>query len=176
MDLLDRQRRVDRHVPARVGGGAGPQRFLGGTVERMSGSFKPVGQRPRGRACEPGGRVDVEQHGQVSGQPAGCEGGQGSDLVGAELPAGALVGDGGVHVPVAQHGGAGRQSGGEDLVDVLGACGGVQQRFGARTDGPGRVEQQRAELLTKVGAARFAGRDGVDPGGAQPAVQQPDLG
>ncbi len=136
-------------------------------VELLARLLDPV--RPGGAVApvEAGARqhrVDVHDHREVRSQPVGGPGGQPRDLGGGQVAPGALVGHGGVDVAVAEHDGAGRQAGGDDGGDVLGAVGREQQRLRAR-DGPGPLrrvvpaEHEPADLGADGGAARLAGED-----------------
>jgi len=81
--------------------------------------------------AEARGGLDVEQHGQVRPQVSRRPPEHVLELGSVDGAAGALVGHRAVDVPVGDHDGALGQRRSDDLLDVLGLVGGVQQCLGA---------------------------------------------
>ena len=94
----------------------------------------PVSQVRSPARARPMLRVDVQQHGEIRQQASGRPLRQRRDLGRRERPAGALVGDRGVDVAVAQHVLAGRELRPDLGLDVVRPVGGEQQRLAARRD------------------------------------------
>ena len=91
-------------------------------------------------------------------------------------PPRALVGERGVDVPVGDHHRAALQGRVDDLGDVLGPVGGVQQGLAVRRHaGVGGVEQQRAQPHPDLGRAGLVGGHDVVALLAQPDRDQPGL-
>ena len=102
------------------------------------------------------GGVGAQQERAVGRQPAGGEGVDRRDGVGAELAAAALVGQRGVDEAVQQHPAPGGQQRRDALGDELGARRGVEQRLGPRVDLERGVLHERADPLGQRDAAGLA--------------------
>ena len=109
---------------------------------------------------------DVDDDGEVGDEAVDGPHLQVVHLGGAEVAAGALVGDGGVGVAVGDDDLAPLERRPDELVDVVGLVGGEEQRLG-----PGRdvvaVEHEVADGRAELGAARLAGDDDLAAPGAQ---------
>jgi len=104
--------------------------------------------------------VGVHQDGEVGLEVATQDAVKIEDRVATELPAGALVGLGGVGEAVAEHGFALREGGLDHFADVLGARGEHEGHLGhGGQAGGGRVEDDVADLLAGRRASGFAGDD-----------------
>ena len=89
----------------------------------------------------------------------------------------ALIGHGAVHEPVAQHQHPPLHRRADDLTDVLGARGGVEQRLaGGAHVGVGRVEDDAADVLADGAAARLARAQHAEAELAQALFQKLGLG
>ena len=136
--------------------------------------LQPVGRT--GAAAQPGHRVHVQQDGEVRGAPAGRPPVEPGDLLDRQVPAGPLVGEGGVDVPVGDDDRAPVQGGRDDRGDVLGPVGRVHQRLGVRRHAGVRgVQQQRAQPHPDLGRAGLVRGHHVVAEFAQPDGDQPGL-
>ena len=89
----------------------------------------------------------------------------------------ALIGHGAVHEPVAQHQHAALHRRADDLADVLGARGGVEQRLaGGAHVGVGGIEDDAADVLADGAAARLARAQHAEAELAQALFQKLGLG
>ena len=97
------------------------------------------------------------------------------DLVGAQVPAAALVGDRGVEVAVGDDDGAALERGPDQRGDVVRAVGRVEQRLGARVDVVA-VQHRLAQHQPELGAARLAREHDLAAEARQPVAEQAGLG
>ena len=98
-------------------------------MELRPGGLDPVGGAPQAPGDVPGGQV--EEDGQVRDQGFGRPHRQFAHFVLPERASGPLVGDRGVDVPVRDYDVAAVEGRADDRGHVVGAVGGVQERFGS---------------------------------------------
>jgi hypothetical protein len=128
------------------------------------------------RAREAGVQVDVDQHGYIGLQALAGDPVEFEDSIRRETATAALIDERGVRKAVAQDSRAGFEGGADHLFHVLRPAGEVQQQFGARVNlGVDRVEQDAADLLADVGAARFYGFDNRPAAAAKRPGEQTKL-
>ncbi len=174
-DVLRLLAGVHDQVARRVGGGQGQEAGADALVELGRLGLHPV--RRLGEALAGGLRGDVEEHGQVRYEAVGGPAGDAGDLGGGEVAARALVGDGGVDVPVGDDDRAPFEGGADHAVDVLGAVGGEHQRLGAVGEARGgHVQDDRAQPLADGGGARLASHHDLVALAADPGGERLDLG
>ena len=128
-------------------------------MEFVGLGFQPVfGGVARGAAAAADCGVDVQQHREVRLQARRGPVVDVPDGVGAEVPAGALVGDRGVDVAVREDDLAAFQGGPDDLARVGGAGRREDQGLGVGVDvAVAVVQDQGTQLLADRRAARFPG-------------------
>ena len=163
---LDRTRQHHFRVAGRVHDGV-PVRL--GRGETQEGRPDPLVVRGVLERLEPGDlrrlageahlHRQVQEDREVRHQAAGREALHLAQLVHRHAGAGALVGQRGVRVAVAQHHGATGQGGRDDLVHVLGPRGGEQQRVraSAAVDGWIHVENEPPHQLAEGAWSRARG-------------------
>ena len=116
----------------------------------------------------------VQHQGQVRGDPQ--QAGQGRDHRAVGALATALIGERRVGEPVADHPHPGGERRADAAFHMLGAGGEMQQRFGRRRPVDAVSEQQPAQQLRALGAARLAGPQHRQAAQRQGVRQQPRLG
>ena len=150
-------------------------------MERDGLALQPVRAAPVVDPAQPDRRVDVEQDDEVWFETTGGPRRQPRDLVDRECPAGSLIGQGGVDIPVADHDLALVERRPDQRVDVVGAVCRVQQRLSPRRH---RVllrrriplQQQRPDPHPDPGRTGFPRHNDVAALGQQRLGEQLDLG
>ena len=157
-----------------VGQGAGtrPRTRWWNSAGSASSRSADRSRRPRPATGDRSSRI-VRSGDQPAGRPLVEVG----DLAHRQPAAGALVGQGGVHVAVGDHDRAALQRRADHRRHVLGPVRGVHERLGPRRQAGVRgVEQQRAQPHADLGRAGLVRRHHVVALLAQPDREQPGLG
>src|SRR4051794_3265656 len=116
-----------------------------------------------------------EQDGRVGSQAVGADVVDRAHRVGADPAHDALVDERAADEAVGDHGRPARERGCDDVLDELRACGGEQQRLGARAERSGAVEQQRADVLARLRPTWLAHLHDLAAERAQMLGEQPRL-
>src|SRR5271166_1691986 len=168
LQVIEGGERVVQHLRGRLGGvdhadplGLGERELLvgggDGREELLALAFEPVGLEPALPATRASGcGRDAQQQRAVGLQAAGGEQVDGAHLLDPQSAPCALVGERGVDEAVEQDKDAVCQQRLQQLLDELGAGGGVEQRLGARAHVERGVLDELADLLGDLDAARLA--------------------